>query len=71
VYFGAETDFESVIWETKFQVFGELPLIWPEGNVTLGYLSTLNTWTKRFNFLLLTRIVLFDALPLCWLWPPV
>jgi hypothetical protein len=31
--------------------------IWPEGNVTLGYLSTLNTRAKRFNFLLLARSV--------------
>jgi hypothetical protein len=25
--------------------------IWPESNVTFGYLGTLNTWAKRFNFL--------------------
>jgi hypothetical protein len=38
--------------------FSVLPPIWPEGNVTFGYLSTLNTWAKRFNFLLLISIVL-------------
>jgi hypothetical protein len=30
---------------------------WPEGNVTLGYLSTLNTWVKRFNFLLINHVL--------------
>jgi hypothetical protein len=29
--------------------------VWPEGNVTLDYLSTLNTWRRRFNFLLLAE----------------
>ena len=28
-----------------------IPAIWPEGNVTLDYLSTLNGWGKRFNVL--------------------
>jgi hypothetical protein len=26
------------------------PPLWPESNVTLDYLSTLNSWAKRFNF---------------------
>jgi len=34
-----------------------LPPIWPEGNVTFDYLSTLNRWAKRFNFLLLRGVV--------------
>ena len=35
--------------------------IWPEGNVTFGYLSTLNRWGKRFNFLLSRGIVSFEG----------
>jgi len=31
-------------------------MTWPEGNVTFGYLSTLNTWGKRFNFPLFTAL---------------
>jgi hypothetical protein len=40
--------------QKSFREFSpQAPSLWPEGNVTLGYLSTLNTWAKGLNLLLL------------------
>ncbi len=48
------------------KTFREVPAltgvpIWHEGNVTFGYLSTLNTWAKEFNFLLLLEESYFGS----------
>ena len=41
--------------------------VWPESNVTLGYLGTLNTWGKRFSFFLIASEILVEFVwPLSW-----
>jgi hypothetical protein len=42
----------------------QAPNLWLKGNVTLGYLSTLNTWAKGLNLLLLLERSLHGIVPL-------